>query len=1082
MSAQLAERLRCEIDTMHVVGAHANVVRLVEVLDESDRLSLVLEYCAGGSLRELLAARGRLELSHVWHLTQHLASGLEHLYKYRVMHRDLKPENLLLSEQSPLAQLRLADFGFARNVDSSTQLHASILGTPFYMAPELLDGKPYDYAADLWSVGAIVFEMLVGAKPWPGATSFQTLRIAQDQPLQFPRRIVVSECVMAFIRRLLVVDPSSRVRPAEFFIDPFFDEYVRVPVAHTHLQQAPPLAPTDFIIMPNDNEETVGELLRECAAKFNLAANEVTLVAGPGTGAQGDVISLDAQQSLGSYKLLEHARPVYVFQTVKREDAVGSVLAASRSATLTAAPAPNAFSLYDPPSALGRGFDEQTVSSARSTFSGVAHGRSALSSDELSQLLEYLSIPLEFKTKFEKTSSGGVTFDSFLRGLIEIRDHACDELRHTFGDACDPIQLIGVGVDRKFIVKDDALAKLRAYDCPLKIIGILGAYRTGKSYLMNLLFDRPDGFKLGSTVKGETRGVWISVRRSTKSGAPAVALLDSEGLFDVDNPDADYDLRIMMVTMMLSSLLVINVKGQIDSSTFKMLAVVTRLSEKIKATANESADAAGQDFATLFPQLLIVVRDAMLEIKSNDSYLDSALSDVKGTSEAIVNANTVRSLLRTWFPKRSLWRLLQPRSNEGDLQHMEKFTLDQTRLEFAASMAPLKAHVIRNAPEKLTGGTKLTGVSLASYVRLLVPAINDGVSFVVADAWHAMNVEQCTTAIDEAVQLYAGNMDADCASLPLELDNLLELNSRNWDAAVAVYDEQAPASAAKQQMLTDLHSRLDVALQALVARNERASADLCERIAKEIETAASSVVDKFDAFQRAFTDGLARFDDEAFGPAVPVIKEKLLERLKLLQQTAKLQARLDDAQKKALELESQLQEQKMAQQKLQEALEAERATREEQLRKHDAVIKELEKASRDEIEAIKREGDEKLARYNEDLKRAIADGNMQARKWAEADIQRVHEEVSTSLKKQNEMAQQLMAQQQVQRDTEQQRLEQLRTQLQASASSSSHSAVRSQKHPKKKSHAAQCTGTNTRGERCGNKRNDLVGGRCEYHQ
>jgi DNA repair exonuclease SbcCD ATPase subunit len=236
-----------------------------------------------------------------------------------------------------------------------------------------------------------------------------------------------------------------------------------------------------------------------------------------------------------------------------------------------------------------------------------------------------------------------------------------------------------------------------------------------------------------------------------------------------------------------------------------------------------------------------------------------------------------------------------------------------------------------------------------------------------------MNIEQCTAAIDEAVQLYTDNMDADCAALPLELDNLLELNSRNWDAAVAVYDEQAPASAAKQQMLADLRSRLDVALQALVARNERASADLCERIAKEIEATVGSVVEKFDAFQRAFTDGLARFDDEAFGPAVPVIKEKLLERLKLLQQTAKLQARLDDAQKKALELESQLQEQKMAQQKLQEALEAERATREEQLRKHDAAIKELEKASRDEIEAIKRAGDEKLARHNEDLKRAIAE-------------------------------------------------------------------------------------------------------------
>jgi predicted GTPase len=122
-----------------------------------------------------------------------------------------------------------------------------------------------------------------------------------------------------------------------------------------------------------------------------------------------------------------------------------------------------------------------------------------------------------------------------------IRDRSNDALIETMGAVSAPLHLLTVDAERKLQVNEAALQELRQYNCSLKIVGVLGAYRTGKSYLLNLLFDRPDGFKLGSTVKGETRGVWIAVRRSTVPGAPAIALLDTEGLSDVENPDEDYD-------------------------------------------------------------------------------------------------------------------------------------------------------------------------------------------------------------------------------------------------------------------------------------------------------------------------------------------------------------------------------------------------------------------------------------------------------------------------------------------------------------------------------------------------------------
>mmetsp|Transcript_20963 Transcript_20963/g.40624 ORF Transcript_20963/g.40624 Transcript_20963/m.40624 type:complete len:516 (-) Transcript_20963:221-1768(-) len=162
---------------------------------------------------------------------QQLASGLKFLKDQNIMHRDLKPANLLIESAVKPGKdivLKIADFGFARVIEDR-DMAQTLCGTPLYMAPEILRYKPYDSAAELWSVGAILFEIVSGRPPFPATNQPELLKMIDraGKGLEVGSKLrrkgipqPSKECV-ELIEGLLRPNPKDRFTFAEFYQSPF---------------------------------------------------------------------------------------------------------------------------------------------------------------------------------------------------------------------------------------------------------------------------------------------------------------------------------------------------------------------------------------------------------------------------------------------------------------------------------------------------------------------------------------------------------------------------------------------------------------------------------------------------------------------------------------------------------------------------------------------------------------------------------------------------------------------------------------------------------------------------------------------
>ncbi|KAI8915356.1 serine/threonine kinase 6, isoform CRA_a [Powellomyces hirtus] len=217
-NARVEKQLRREIEIQSHLR-HPNILRLFGYFYDVKRVYLILEYAAKGELYKQLRKYSRFPENRASRYIAQMASALGYLHKKNVIHRDIKPENLLLSTKG---ELKIADFGWS--VHAPNARRQTLCGTLDYLPPEMVEGREHTSAVDLWSLGVLSYEFLVGVPPFEDHTSHRATyrRIAQVD-LKFPA--YVSEEAQHFIRSLLQYVPEKRLQLDAVVRHPWLTKY-----------------------------------------------------------------------------------------------------------------------------------------------------------------------------------------------------------------------------------------------------------------------------------------------------------------------------------------------------------------------------------------------------------------------------------------------------------------------------------------------------------------------------------------------------------------------------------------------------------------------------------------------------------------------------------------------------------------------------------------------------------------------------------------------------------------------------------------------------------------------------------------
>ena len=206
MDPHRRRNVRREIEVMAQLQ-HSNCVRLIEAINTSKQICLVMEYVQGGSLHGYLKQRAlrRLEEAEARRVFVQIVTGLQYCHAKSIAHRDIKLENVLLDENR---EVKIIDFGFSTQTVAG-QRSRMFCGTPSYMAPEIVARKEYSAAqADIWALGVLLFALLAGSFPFKGITDKDLYSKIQRGLFDLP--VSIPPLARALIQKMLTIEPSRR--------------------------------------------------------------------------------------------------------------------------------------------------------------------------------------------------------------------------------------------------------------------------------------------------------------------------------------------------------------------------------------------------------------------------------------------------------------------------------------------------------------------------------------------------------------------------------------------------------------------------------------------------------------------------------------------------------------------------------------------------------------------------------------------------------------------------------------------------------------------------------------------------------
>jgi NIMA (never in mitosis gene a)-related kinase len=198
------------IDEVRMLSSlnHTNIVAYKDSFQDRNSLHIVMEYIDGGDLEKKISQRGisHLPEKEILFTFVQVLLALMYLHERHILHRDIKPQNIFLSGHGIA---KLGDFGVAKSLASTVDLARTVIGTPYYLAPEVWNSAPYNTPADIWSLGAVLYHMCTLRRPYEGASSHDLFMAVMTRCRQAVPDFY-SDNLRQLVDGMLAQDPAAR--------------------------------------------------------------------------------------------------------------------------------------------------------------------------------------------------------------------------------------------------------------------------------------------------------------------------------------------------------------------------------------------------------------------------------------------------------------------------------------------------------------------------------------------------------------------------------------------------------------------------------------------------------------------------------------------------------------------------------------------------------------------------------------------------------------------------------------------------------------------------------------------------------
>lgn len=215
------EKMQQEV-TIHQSLNHKHIVQFFSYFEDENNVYIILELCRRRSLMELHRRRKTVTEPETRYFVKQIVEACIYLHEKRIIHRDLKLGNLFLNDQM---EIKIGDFGLATRVESESDRKRTLCGTPNYIAPEVINKKGHSYEVDVWSLGCILYTLLLGKPPFETSSLKDTYSKIRKNDYLIPENRISREVVL-LIQRCLRHEPYDRPTMQQIYMDPFFNGFI----------------------------------------------------------------------------------------------------------------------------------------------------------------------------------------------------------------------------------------------------------------------------------------------------------------------------------------------------------------------------------------------------------------------------------------------------------------------------------------------------------------------------------------------------------------------------------------------------------------------------------------------------------------------------------------------------------------------------------------------------------------------------------------------------------------------------------------------------------------------------------------